>query len=261
MVRFCVTSVLLFVVGILFGLVGAGGGVLTIPVLVYVYGLPLTEAVPGSYLVVALSSGAGVLYLNHKQGIDLNAFVRFGTISVIVIALTRVFVQPAIPEHLELGSGLELASENVLMVLFTCILLLSAYFLMYPPNFGREIMQDKRYMHFWNLGWFGYRLGGCRRRIYHSSGFDFGSGSSDSQVAGTSLAIICLNTMLGFLISSSHIPAHHLWHFMAFALACVCGLVIGVQLRNYFSEMYLKKMLAFILIGIAGVILKNEFYK
>jgi uncharacterized membrane protein YfcA len=67
--------------------------------------------------------------------------------------------------------------------------------------------------------------------------------------------------MLGFLISSSHIPVHHLWHFMAFALACVCGLVIGVQLRNYFSEMYLKKMLAFILIGIAGVILKNEFYK
>lgn len=256
------TSTLLFVVGILFGLVGAGGGVLTIPVLVYVNGLPLTEAVPGSYLVVALSSGAGVLYLNHKQGIDLNAFVRFGTISVIVIALTRVFVQPAIPEHLELGSGLELASEKVLMVLFTCILLLSAYFLMYPPNFGREIMQDKRYMVF-----LGILVGLVTGLVGAGGGFIIvpalilGLGVPMSQVAGTSLAIICLNTMLGFLISSSHIPAHHLWHFMAFALACVCGLVIGVQLRNYFSEMYLKKMLAFILIGIAGVILKNEFYK
>ena len=49
------------VIGALLGLLGGGGSILAVPVLVYGAGLPLTEAVPTSLLVVGVSSAAAVL--------------------------------------------------------------------------------------------------------------------------------------------------------------------------------------------------------
>lgn len=44
------------VIGSLLGLVGGGGGILAVPALVYGLGLPLSDAVPGSLVVVGLAS-------------------------------------------------------------------------------------------------------------------------------------------------------------------------------------------------------------
>ena len=44
------------VIGALLGLVGGGGGILAVPALVYGLGLPLSQAVPGSLLVIGSAS-------------------------------------------------------------------------------------------------------------------------------------------------------------------------------------------------------------
>lgn len=49
------------IVGLLMGLTGAGGGILSVPLLVFVLHLPITEAAPISLSAIALSAGVGAL--------------------------------------------------------------------------------------------------------------------------------------------------------------------------------------------------------
>ncbi|MEJ5867657.1 sulfite exporter TauE/SafE family protein [Pseudokineococcus sp. 5B2Z-1] len=48
-------------VGVLLGLLGSGGSILAVPVLVYVAGLPLSQAIPVSLVVVGAASATAVL--------------------------------------------------------------------------------------------------------------------------------------------------------------------------------------------------------
>lgn len=48
------------VVGALLGLVGGGGGILAVPALVYVLGMPMSAAVPASLVVIGLASAVAV---------------------------------------------------------------------------------------------------------------------------------------------------------------------------------------------------------
>jgi uncharacterized membrane protein YfcA len=57
-----VTALLLgLIVGTLLGLVGGGGSILAVPALVYGVGLPLSEAIPSSLIVVGAASAVAVI--------------------------------------------------------------------------------------------------------------------------------------------------------------------------------------------------------
>lgn len=58
------------VVGLVTGLVGAGGGFLVVPALALLGGLPMTTAVGTSLVVIAMKSGAGLLGYLHSVSID-----------------------------------------------------------------------------------------------------------------------------------------------------------------------------------------------
>jgi uncharacterized membrane protein YfcA len=49
------------IVGLLMGLTGAGGGILSVPLLVFVLHMPIAEAAPVSLSAIALSAGVGAL--------------------------------------------------------------------------------------------------------------------------------------------------------------------------------------------------------
>ena len=49
------------IVGLLMGLTGAGGGILSVPLLVFILHLPVAEAAPISLAAIALSAGVGAL--------------------------------------------------------------------------------------------------------------------------------------------------------------------------------------------------------
>jgi uncharacterized membrane protein YfcA len=49
------------IVGLLMGLTGAGGGILSVPLLVFILHLPVAEAAPISLSAIALSAGVGAL--------------------------------------------------------------------------------------------------------------------------------------------------------------------------------------------------------
>jgi uncharacterized membrane protein YfcA len=50
-------------IGVTLGLLGGGGAILSVPILVYILGVPVKSAVPTSLVVVGLTSLVGVVRL------------------------------------------------------------------------------------------------------------------------------------------------------------------------------------------------------
>jgi hypothetical protein len=77
-----------FVVGVVTGLVGVGGGFLIIPALVLLGGLPMRRAVGSSLVIIALKSFTGFIkYQSHfaesGPGVDWNLISVFATVGVL----------------------------------------------------------------------------------------------------------------------------------------------------------------------------------
>jgi len=70
------------VVGLLTGFLGVGGGFLIVPALVLLVGLPMSQAVGTSLLVIAMNSFAG--FLGHLAGLTVDMWV------VVILAISGV---------------------------------------------------------------------------------------------------------------------------------------------------------------------------
>jgi uncharacterized membrane protein YfcA len=93
------------VVGVLTGLVGAGGGFLVVPALVLFGGLRMREAVGTSLVVIAMKSGAGVLgYLAGVQ-LDWSLAAQVTAAAVVGAVLGARFVDRIPADRLRAGFG------------------------------------------------------------------------------------------------------------------------------------------------------------
>ena len=70
--------VLSLLIGALLGLLGGGGSILTVPLLVYVFGLEPKQAIASSLAIVALASVAGAVQYWRKGDVKLRTGLPFG---------------------------------------------------------------------------------------------------------------------------------------------------------------------------------------
>jgi len=78
-----ITLVLSLLVGISLGLLGGGGSILTVPILVYVAGIPAQSAIPMSLVVVGLVSLLGTVLYARLGLVRLRAALVFGAAGIV----------------------------------------------------------------------------------------------------------------------------------------------------------------------------------
>jgi len=84
------------VVGVLTGIVGAGGGFLIIPALVLLAKLPMKKAVATSLLIIAIKSLIG--FIGDVQNLEIDwTFLGFFTLLAVVGIFLGIFVNKWIP--------------------------------------------------------------------------------------------------------------------------------------------------------------------
>ncbi len=92
--------VMMLLVGLSLGLLGSGGSIITLPVLVYVAGIPVAQAVTMSLVLVGSTAAFGAWLQGRRRGIDLRAAVLFaatGAAGAYVGArLTHLVSEPAL---------------------------------------------------------------------------------------------------------------------------------------------------------------------
>ncbi len=93
--------VLAFAIGLALGVLGGGGSILTIPVLHYVMGYGMREAVPMSLVVVGVTGAVGTLGHLRQHNVELRTAFGFG-IPAIVGAVFGADLGPRVADDLRL---------------------------------------------------------------------------------------------------------------------------------------------------------------
>lgn len=225
--------ILAIFVGLSSGLIGAGGSILALPILVYLFGVEAAETAPAySLFVVGVSSVIGA-FLKHNQGhVNFKTILFFGTPTVIAIFVTRYFIVPIIPDEILNINQFILTKRILVMGLFACLMIFAAYFMI------RKSISDEsvKINHLFNFSG-GLFTGFLSGLVGAGGGFIMipaliKIGNLTVQMAiGTSLAIIALNSMVGFAASINHLFID--WKLLlTFSSLSIIGIVIG----NHFSK-------------------------
>ena len=99
-------------IGLVIGGLGGGGGVLTVPVLVYVLGLSAQDATTSSVIIVGTSAVVGALARIRCRGIEWRTAIGFGVVGIPAAYLGTLM------NHL--------AGQSILLLVFAAITLVAA---------------------------------------------------------------------------------------------------------------------------------------
>jgi uncharacterized membrane protein YfcA len=93
------------VVGVVLGVLGGGGSILTIPLLVYLFRLPPVVATGYSMFIVGIASLAGVAGSFRRGWLNTRVAMAFVAPSLLAVYLTRHYVLPAVPQTFRIEGG------------------------------------------------------------------------------------------------------------------------------------------------------------
>lgn len=232
-------------IGISLGLIGGGGSILTIPVLVYLFGLQPSVATGYSLFVVGCSSLAGAWKNYRKHNIHFKAGLFFGIPSIITVVLIRKFVLPAIPEHLFTMAGIPVSKSLLTMVLFALVMIIASLHMIRKPVESNTNNNDASFRLAMGIAK-GVQTGILTGFLGAGGGFIiipvlvFSFRLSMKQAIGTSLMIIAMNALSGFAGDLFHQTFN--WRLLIPITAiAITGTFIGRKLGEFYSGDQLKK--------------------
>lgn len=229
-----------FLIGVSLGLLGSGGSIITLPVLVYVAGVPAHSAVGMSLVVVGVSSLVGLLIAMGQGQVDLKATVTLGIAGMI----------GAYPgAHLT-----RLVSPAMLMFLFACLMLvIGARMLLGNPSAAR-----RRSLSTPNVALVGMGIGFLTGFLGVGGGFLIVPalvllmGLDMRKAASSSLAIIALNSLSGFVGHASQAPLD--WPItLELLMAAVAGMVGASLLAGRIPDRVLRYAFAWFVLLFGGL--------
>ena len=110
------------IIGISLGLIGGGGSILTVPVLVYLFGVEPVLATAYSLFIVGSTSLVGAAP-KYRQGlVNLKTALIFGAPAIIAVYATRKFIVPAIPQEIFTIASFTVTKSVLMMLLFAVLM-------------------------------------------------------------------------------------------------------------------------------------------
>lgn len=109
-------------IGISLGLIGAGGSILTVPVLVYMAHVEPVLATAYSLFVVGSTALVGAIQNSFRKLVDFKTAIIFGLPSILAVYATRAWIMPAIPNSFGIGH-FQVTKGTALLVLFAGLMI------------------------------------------------------------------------------------------------------------------------------------------
>lgn len=235
------------IIGLSLGLIGGGGSILTVPVLVYLFGVNPVLATAYSLFIVGSTSLIGA-WPKYRQGmINMKTAIIFGIPSIAAVYATRAFIVPAIPDVVAQVGSFELSKSILLMLLFA-VLMVAASFSMIrsgkkKSDTGEPAQQKFNYPLIFAEG---SVVGILTGLVGAGGGFLIIpalvvlSKLPMKQAVGTSLLIIAAKSLIGFTgdLGKTEMDWQLLGMVTSFAIA---GIFIGNYLNKFVDGEKLKK--------------------
>lgn len=242
------------IMGFVLGLVGGGGGILTVPILVTFFGLGATVATGGSLFVVGLTSGVAAIHgLIHRQS-EVKAALLLAIPSMLAAFAARKFLVPAIPDP-----ALGIPKDDLLLGSFALLMIVVAM-----AMFRRKDAPGEKTT--LQPGWvvlIGLGIGLLSGTLGAGGGFlilpvlILVLGVEPQRAIATSLLVITIQSF-GGLVGELGQPRP--WGQLALiALVAVGGMVPGAMLRAKLPGGHLQRAFAWLVLGVAFFLLSKLF--
>lgn len=218
-------------IGVALGLLGSGGTMITLPVLVYVAGIPASQAVAMALVVVGGTSLAGSVMQYRRGHFDLRVALLFAVTGMIGAyagaRLTHLVSQPA------------------LLTVFSAIML----------GVGVKLFRDRHEVKQpaaqgpARCSLIGAAVGVLTGFLGIGGGFlivpalTLFGGLDIKKATGTSLAVIAMNSLAG-LAGQLRYVQFDWWMALAFLVAATAGMAGGVAAKGRLSERAIRKTFA-----------------
>lgn len=113
-------------IGVSLGLIGGGGSILTVPVLVFLFGVDPVLATAYSLFIVGATSLVGAFPKYRNNEINIKTAIIFGIPSILAVYATRAYVVPAIPNELFVIGSLVVTKAVMMMMLFAILMVFAS---------------------------------------------------------------------------------------------------------------------------------------
>lgn len=248
-------------IGLILGLIGGGGSILTVPIFVYLLGISPLVATAYSLFVVGTTALVGAIS-NHKKGmVDVRTGFIFAVPAFIGVYVTRRYLLSLIPEDIFYISSF-LVTKDVAIMLFFSILMLAASFFMIN---GRAEVSNTKLLNY-NVPLLtleGLVVGVLTGFVGAGGGFliipalVFFAKLPMKKAIATSLMIISIKSLIGFIGDIQNFEID--WFFLlSFTSISVIGIFLGRYFSKFINENKLKKVFGWFVFLMALFIIIKE---
>ena len=251
-------------IGIVLGITGGGGSILTVTILVYILNYNPLIASAYSLFIVGTTSGFGTFQNFKKVLVYPKIAFQFAIPSILGVYITRKYIVTTIPITISNIGSFTLSKDTFLMLLFAIVMILASYSMLKKQI--NETSEENRTNRIWiiiQLFFVGILIGliGAGGGFLIIPALIKIANLTIKKAIGTSLFIITLNSLIGFLGDVQNIIID--WSFLLkFTSLAVIGIFIGLYLQSFINDKVLKKIFGiFVLIMSLLIITKELFLK
>ena len=247
-------------VGLILGLIGGGGSILTLPILVYLLGIDTVTATGYSLFIIGSTSVIGTFLNVKEKKIEFKIGILFTIPALLTIYLTRHYILPAIPDVLFKTDAFELSKSAVIMILFAVVMLLASYSMIKGRSDNES---DAKKPNFIRLSWVGVGVGLLSGLVGAGGGFIiipalvYFAYLPMKKAVATSIFIIAINSLLGF---TGDLGSYSMdWPFLlVFSSLSIVGIFAGIYLTKFISGGHLKKGFGYFVLAMGIFIFLRE---
>jgi uncharacterized membrane protein YfcA len=248
-------------IGVSLGLIGGGGSIITIPVLVYLFHIEPTLATAYSLFIVGSTSLVGGIRSAISKTVDVKSAILFAVPSTLGVFLTRHFFLPRIPDMIFEVNGFSLHKDTALMLFFSLIMVVaSVQMIRNKPTIEHPHSRHIIVM----LVLQGLAVGVITGIIGAGGGFliipalVLLAGLPMKKAIGTSLIIIAINSLIGFLGDMSLLKEIDYTLMFLVSLVAVSGVFLGTYLSRFIAAKNLKSGFGWFALAMAMFIVIRE---
>jgi uncharacterized membrane protein YfcA len=250
--------------GAVLSFLGAGGSILTLPILVYLFKINIVEATTYSLLLVGLTALFGCVISFKDKLIDFKTGIIFGIPSILGVVLARKIILPMIPDQL-IFFNFTLEKGFLIMILFSVLMLLSSILMIRGKKpIANDSIQYSKFRKNLIIVLEGLIVGQITGFVGAGGGFliipalVLLTGLSMNIAVGTSLFIIAVKSIIGFLsdVTDGFVTD---WTFVLYVcLFTILGVFVGRILSKRIAEKTTKKLFGYMTLVIGLFIITEQ---
>ncbi len=249
--------------GLSLGLIGGGGSILTVPILVYLFGLSPSTATGYSLFIVGLTALVGSVSYIRQGSIDFKTGLTFAIPSFIGVFASRAYLLPNLPESILTFGSFTLTKDLLIMLVFAALMLAASTTMIRKkkPKAAIQISDSARLS---LIAAEGLIIGGITGFVGAGGGFliipalVILAGLSMHKAVGTSLMIIAIKSLFGFLGDFKSAQVIDWTLLFSLSLIAVVGIIIGSILSKKIPEAKLKAAFGWFVLIMGSIILLEQ---